>query len=238
MTHAEKLQQIFEAALKDSSDLNQPLKRAFPSSIGAAKVGVSQAVPEPAATPAPVIEAPAKPFVVPAAPTPAANAGLSHSASAELGRLLEKQHNRKNRKRRRGTLVTLAVVLALTGGGSGWFVQSPQRVQAMKEAIRDVRSVGDGNSTVAKYQAALDKVAARSGQIEQATEKMGVSSNQDGVKDPNMDAEMLAMMGGQGKTSGQRNQMVEQAFDSKQNQDGAANEPEATAALTSDGSYR
>ena len=235
MTHAEKLQQIFNAALKDCSDLNKPLKRAFPVSLQAATAIVSQPVPEPVAAPDLVIEAPAKAFIAPA--VPAASSGLSQSESAELGRLLEEQHQRKTRKRRREMLVTLAVVVALTGGGSGWFVQSPQRVQAMKEAIRDVRSIGDVKSMVAKYQAALDKVAVRSKQIDQATESMGVSSKQDGVKDPNMDAEMLAMMGGKGKTTGQRNQMVQRAFGADKN-NVPTKEAEPTAALKADGSYR
>jgi len=232
MTHAEKLQQIFEAALKDSSDLNKPLTRSFPSALGVKPVVVSEPVPESEATPEPVTAAPAKPFAA-----PVASAGLSESESAELGMLLDEQQQRKTRKRRREMLATLAVIVTLTGGGSGWFAQSPQRVQAMKEAIRDVRSVGDVKSMVAKYQRALDKIAVRSKQIDLATESMGVSSNQNSAKDPNMDVEMLSMMGGQGKTTGQRNQMVKHAFAAPK-KDAATKEPDPTAALTSDGSYR
>ena len=44
---------------------------------------------------------------------------------------------------------------------------------------------------------------------------MGVSANQDDAVDPNMNAEMLSLMGGEGKTTGQRNQMVKNAFGSK-----------------------
>ena len=47
MTHAEKLQQIFAAALKDTSEYDHPLTRAFPSSPAAKPVAVSQPAPEP-----------------------------------------------------------------------------------------------------------------------------------------------------------------------------------------------
>lgn len=220
MTHTQKLQQIYEAALKDNSEFTKPLTRAFPTSPSAQPVAVSQ--PAPAPEPEPVIE-------VPAAPT--ADAGLSDAASAELGALLEEQHQRKTNKHRRETLMTLAVVLALTGGGAGWFVQSPQRLQAMKEAIHDIRSVGDVKSIVAKYQAALDKIGDRSKQIDQATISMGVSANQDDAVDPNMNAEMLSLMGGKGKTTGQRNQMVKTAFGSKKDTTEAKSDPQPTAAL-------
>ena len=200
MTHQEKLQQIFEAALKDDSQLDKEPTRAFPTQPSAQPVAVSPLVPAP--EPEPILK-------------PAANAGLSHTASADLGTLLDEQHQRKTNKHRRETVVTLAVVVALTVGGAGWFVQSPQRLHAMKEAVHDIRSIGDVKSIVAKYQAALDKIGDRSKQIDHATVTMGVSANQDDAVDPNMNAEMLSLMGGEGKTTGQRNQIVDNAFGSK-----------------------
>ena len=208
MTHAEKLQQIFDAALKDCSEPVKPLARAFPATLGTAAVTVSQPAPEPECMPEPVEEVPT---------TAAVSAGLiiTPAESAELGRLLEEQQERESRKRRRDMWTSLAVVLVLIGGGSGWFVQSPQRVQALNEAVQDVRSLGDVSSLAARYQAALDKVAIRSKQIDTATESMGVSSNQDGVTDPTMDAETLAMMGGSGKTTRKRSELITQKFQTK-----------------------
>ena len=220
MTHTEKLQQIFAAALKDNSEFDKAPTRAFPTSPSAQPVAVSQ--PAPAAEPEPVIEVPA---------APAENAGLSAAASAELGTLLDEQHQRKASKHRRETLATLAVILTLTGGGVGWIVQSPQRLQAMKEAVHDIRSVGDVKSIVAKYQAALDKIGDRSKQIDHATVSMGVSANQDDAVDPNMNAEMLALMGGKGKTTGERNQKVQNAFGSQKDTTEAKNDPQPTAAV-------
>lgn len=201
MTDKEKLQRLFEAALKDSSEVTQPPTPLFPK-------------PQVALAAAPVVIAPA-PAAVTVAEIPAvsvAQAGMTDAASAELGSLLDEQQQRKARKRRREALVTLGVCLTLTGGACGWYVQNPERVQAFREAIRDIRSVGDVASMVAKYQAALDKISVRSNQIDQATQAMGVSTELKEGEDANMEAEMLAMMGGEGKTSGQRNQALEKNF--------------------------
>jgi hypothetical protein len=224
MTDQVKLQRLFEAALKDSSDFNKPFTRAFPTPQArvAGPVVVVQAQPE-------LVEPP----VVEARVEPLANAGLNETDSAELGALLQEQQQRKTRKRRREALITLSVLVAVIGGGCGWFVQSPQRIQALNEAIRDIRSVGDVTSMVAKYQASLDKVAVRSKQIDQATEAMGVSSNEADEKDPNMEAEMLAMMGGEGKTTGQRNQMLQKSFGNKD----ATKAPSANAKMTEANSF-
>lgn len=205
MTHTEKLQQIFEAALKDNSEFNKPLTRTFPATLGAKPVAVSQPAPEPEpeCEPESFQEVP---------PGPVANAGLSDPASAELAGLLEEQQHRKTRERLRRTLMTLGIFTILTGNAFCWFVNSPQRVVALSQAIQDIRSVGDVGSTAAKYQVALDKIAVRSKQIDQATAAMGVKPGQDGGKDSNMDAEMLTIMGGNGTTSGQRNQLVQHHF--------------------------
>lgn len=220
MTHTEKLQQIFDAALKDNSEFTNPPAQAFSTSPSAQQVAVSQLAPAP--EPEPVMEVPAG---------PAANAGLSAAASEELGVLLEEQHQRKTNKRHCETVVTLAVVLALTVGGAGWFVQSPQRLQAMKEAIHDIRSVGDVKSIAAKYQAALDKIGDRSKQIAQVTVALNVSPKQNDAADPHMNAEMLSLTGGKGKTTGQRNQMVLSAFSSQKKTVEPKNDPQPTAAM-------
>jgi hypothetical protein len=97
---------------------------------------------------------------------------------------------RQKRKRRRELIGTFVVLLGLNGGGLGGFVQSPSRLLAFREAMADIRSVGDVAAMVAKYQVALDKIATRSNQIDPATEAMG----------------------GEGKTTGQRNQKLQNAF--------------------------
>jgi len=219
MTDNEKLQKLFQAALKAPSvEGKAPLERAFPT-------------PTPVAAPQPIAEPireavamPAPPATLEADAPPLANAGLSEAASAELGALLDEQMRRKNRKRRRETIGTLIVFFLFTGGGVGWFVQSPGRIQALKEAIRDIHDAGDIKTMVAKYQKALDRIAVHSQQIDHATESMGCSANQENEKDPNFNVEMKAMMGGKGKTTGERNSALQKTFGKKFKQ------PESTEA--------
>jgi hypothetical protein len=64
---------------------------------------------------------------------------------------------RQKRKRRRKLIGTFVVLLGLNGGGLGGFVQSPSRLLAFREAMADIRSVGDVAAMVAKYQVALDE---------------------------------------------------------------------------------
>ena len=220
MTDKEKLQKLFQAALLDASEEKVTLARAYPKSTldnarspGTDSVrssGCSASRPGtrghgPAQVVAPV--AAATDFV-----QPMENAGLDAAAAEELRILLDEQHLRMKRKRRRETVGALAVFLAMTGGGFGWFVHSPDRVQAVRDAVKEVRSVGDIAGMVAKYQKALDKIGTRSQDIDAATESMGVSSNQDGMKDVYMDAEMKEMMGGEGKTVGERNNLLQEKF--------------------------
>ena len=130
--------------------------------------------------------------------------------------------------------MTLGVLLALAGGGFAWFAQSPYRVQAIREAIRDIRSLGDIQGLAAKYRAALDKVAERSNQVNQATESIGGTSKQDGEKDPYLDKEMRSIMGADGKTTGERNRSLQEKFGNGkpplgQSQDPAGRAPGAAA---------
>lgn len=216
MTDKEKLQKLFQAALNDVNEEKVTLARAYPKSTleslaAQATIPVASVTPvqpEPVAmVPAPVVTAPE--FV-----QPLENAGLDATAAEELRILLEEQHHRLKRKRIRETVGALVVFLALTGGGFGWFVHSPDRVQAVRAAIKEVRSVGDIAGMVAQYQKALDKIGTRAQDIDIATESMGVSANQEGMKDVYMDAEMKQMMGGEGKTAGERNRMLQEKFGS------------------------
>ncbi|MEI7909944.1 MAG: hypothetical protein WCK77_09940 [Verrucomicrobiota bacterium] len=206
MTDNEKLRKLFQAALRVPDQLQPGDQAAGTAASGGIPQPASQVLPPPV---------PISSGLVAAAPSPApgiANAGLDAAASAELGALLDEQHKRKRRKRRLEALATLGVFLALTGGGFGWFVHSPERVQAFHEAMRDIHSLGDIQGLVAKYRIALDRVAVHSGQIDGATESMGVSSHQDGEKDPNFDKEMHTMMGGGGTTSGERSRGLLEKF--------------------------
>jgi hypothetical protein len=225
MTDKEKLQKLFDAALKDPSlPVGGVPKRAFPETPSHQPRTPEAPPVQAASTPAPEASAPEQPVDA----TPKTGV-LDDAASTELGALLDEQIAKQRRKRKREALVTAIVLLGLTGGGFAWFVQSPERIEAVTSAIREIRSVGDVKSLVAKYQAALDRIAARSQQIDQASAAMGVKHSAEDDKDPNMDAEMKQMMGGEGKTVGQRNAALQKTFGERAKANGGV--PKATAAL-------
>ena len=205
-TDPDKLQKLFQAALNDSSCDKPQLTRAFPTSPPPEQV-VAQPAVQAAPAPTPIVEA--SDFV-----QPLTNAGLDEVAAGELKILLDEQHLRLRRKRLRDSLVMAAILFGTTGGGYAWFVQSPDRVHAVTSAIKEIRSVGDVAGMVGSYRKALAKIATRSKQIDDATVSMGGSANQDGMKDVYMEAEMSEMMGGKGKTVGQRNKMLQEKFGS------------------------
>lgn len=216
MTDKEKLQKLFQAALLDTNEERVTLARAYPKSTletlaaQAATPSAPLVAAQPISEPVALVPAQAATDLV----QPMANAGLDATSAEELRILLEEQHRRLKSKRRRETIGALVVFLGLAGGGFGWFVHDPSRVQAVRDAVKEVRSVGDIAGMVAKYQKALDKIATRSQDINAATESMGVSSDQSGMKDVNMDSEMKEMMGGEGKTVGERNRVLQEKFGS------------------------
>lgn len=226
MTDKQKLQALFDAALKAPAESTSSPQRAVPTpSI--------EAMPEPAAVIAPVFAppsanspAPAAPVAVAVAPMPAAAPALDPAAAEELGRLLDEQLRRKKRRRRIEALVTACLFFGSTAGGTIWFVQDESRVQAFKEAMRDIRSVGDVKSLVAKYQDALDRIGARGQQIDQATAAMGIKPSAGDEKDPFFEEEMKQMMGKDGgKTVGERNRLLKQNFAHMEKEHGGAPKP-------------
>ena len=202
MIDQEKMQKLFEAALRSpsESDALKP-ERAVVSPAPA------PLVPQQALAP---VAAPDVDATMPGPAGPVINAGLDEESAAELGALLDERHRRMQRKRRRRTLVTVVFLLVLVGGGYGWFIQSPQRVQAFHEAMDDIRSVGDITSIVAKYNKSLDKIKVHSMQIDHATASLGIDPAKDDGKDPYLDKEMKDMMIGEGKTVGERNRLLKE----------------------------
>ena len=233
MTDKQKLQHLFDAALKAPTDFSSgPLRRASPTAAAPAEPA-SAACPLPAPQPSAALpgEADLAEQDAPSATPPP----LDKAAADALGALLDEQVRRQARKRRRSALVTATVLLGLTGGGFAWFVQSPERVHAFTSAISEIRSVGDVKSMVARYQAALDRISVRGKQIDQATSALGVTPGIGNDADPHMEAEMKEMMGGEGTTVGQRNRALQKTFGDKAKEHGGA--LKATTALNEADSF-
>jgi len=143
-----------------------------------------------------------------------AAASLDNTISAELGAILDAKVAREKRSRRRSLFITLFIFLGLTGGTSAWFVSNPERLAALKTTIADIKSAGDIKGMVAKYQKALDKIAVRGKQIDNATVSMGVDpASAAGMADQGFDKEMREMMGENGgPTTASRNAKLQEKF--------------------------
>ncbi len=242
MANQEDLDKLFEAALHEKqapSRFGTPesqmksapaaFSRPAPVDPGQADAGAFRAAPSAfqAAPPAPSVfqAAPssvfqaAAPAVEPVVRREAqAEASLDISINAELAAIMDEKISKEKRRRKRGFLVTILFFVGVTGGAAGWVVSDPDRFEAMKSAIAEIKSVGDVQGMVAKYQKALDKVAVRGEQIDAATISMGVDpTSVDEHEDPGFDKEMQAMMGEDGgKTTAARDKLLREKFKSVQ----------------------
>lgn len=233
MTDKEKLQQLFQAALQETSHGTKPLARAFPT-VPAVTLPVAPSTPIPEMVEPVIMQAPVATKVEPLV-EPMPNAGLDAATSAELGALLDAQIRRKARRRRRELVMTLVVCFGLTGGGFAWFVQSPSRVQAWNEAMGDIRSLGDVKGLVAKYQKALDRIATRSQQIDQASVAMGVDPTKVSNEDPYFSKETAEVMKVEGVDTGARNKKLQDSLGKLvKHSDAAAAASSANSATPSD----
>ncbi len=222
------MQKLFAAALRAPAE-SEAIKPTRAVPVTPAVAAVPQA---PAPIPAQTAMEPTVPAATQVPATPSINAGLDNAASAELAALLDAQNLRKQRRQRRDSLIAALLLLGFVGGGVGWFIHSPNRVKAFREAINDIRSVGDVRSIVAKYNVALEKIKVRSAQVDGATTTLGVDPTKDDGKDPYLEKEMKEMAGGEGKTVGERNRLLREKFGSVENNSGKLAIPAPAAPAT------
>lgn len=254
MTDGKDLEKLFEAALNEKqapSRFGTPedLKKSAPAAfLRAAPVAAAQDGAS-AFTPAPPVSQPAASAFQPApsafqAAAPVVRrdaqgeASLNQSINAELASLMDAKVAKDKRRRRKGFLITVLFLVGVTGGATGWVVLNPNRYAALKAVIAEIRSVGDIQGIVAKYQKSLDKVAERGKQIDSAALAMGIEpTSVDDHEDPGFDKEMQAMMGEEGgKTTAARDKILRDKFNSVEEtgslmptKDGAKNEEPAEA---------
>lgn len=139
---------------------------------------------------------------------------LDTGISAELGAILDAKVAKAKRKRRRGLVLMVLFFVTTIGGAAGWVVSNPERYDAMKNVVAEIKSVGDIKGMVAEYQKALDKVAVRSQHIDAATVSMGIDpTSADNMEDQGFDKEMREMMGEDaGPTTAARNEKLQKKF--------------------------
>lgn len=173
-------------------------------------------------SPATTQKAQTQPAITQPTPTAKSNTApvLDDKASDELGDLLEKKLSKESRSRKRNKILTVAAIIIVVGGGAGWFVQSEDRVNTVKGVFSDIRSATDAKELAGSYEESLDKVSARSKQIDQASLAMGITDTTEDPNDTTIDDEMRKMMGGEGKTTGERDRAVREAFGARAKESG------------------
>jgi hypothetical protein len=232
MSGSENLDKLFEAALNEKQAPSrygtpESLMKDAPAAFKKPAASFQAAAQQPSPSvfkAAPSVFQAAAPARAVAMAEPAvqrdalAEASLGSELNAELAEILDAKIAREKRRRRRGFYMMILFFVAATGGTAGWVVTNPERYEAMKSAIAEIKSVGDIQGMVAKYQKALDKIAVRGKQIDAATTAMGVDpTSVDEHEDPGFDKEMQAMMGEEGgKTTAARDKILRKKFNSVQ----------------------
>ncbi len=159
-------------------------------------------------------------------------ASLETGISAELGAIMDAKIARAKRKRKRSLILMALFFVGGTGGSAAWVAANPERIDAMKKVVAEIKSVGDIQGMVEKYQKALDKIAVRGEQINEATLSMGVDpASAENMADQGFDKEMREMMGEDGgPTTAARNAKLQEKFKHVQEGGSLMGGPEAKAA--------
>jgi len=177
-------------------------------------VSATAAAAPAAMTSLPVSAAPAT-FV--AAPAATAAPVYKDTEDPELRALLDEQEARMKGKLKRQRRTVNVLVLACLAATGVWYSKSPwaqaqvaSLIPALRQTVGDAKLIAGGTK---QYDKSLEKIKAHGGQIDEATRAMGV--NPDAYSkddDPDMDNEMKQFMGGEGKTTGDRNRALKGKF--------------------------
>jgi hypothetical protein len=215
MTAQEKIQELAMAALRSAPPAPgvpkpatfmadaEKLRAAIPVAVPAApeaKAGLDiSSLPVAEAKPAPQSEA--LPF--------------KDEGDPELRAMIEARDAQKAKSLKRNGIAVSCTFLALLVAGGTWFAVSPSAqakvarvVPLFKESVRDARSLAD---TKENFDKSLEKVAGHGQFIDEATRSLGADPNSvTKEQEAELDASMKQMMGGEGRTTSERNKELQQ----------------------------
>lgn len=219
MAEREDLEKLFEAALQDKAaparfGTPEALRKTAPAAFRRSAAGGEAAADDSQAAPAVAVTAAERGV----RRDTQAGASLDVSINAELAAIMDEKVDGNKRRRRRSFLVTMLFFLGVAGAVAGWVVSNPDRFEALKMSLAEIKSLGDVKGMAAKYQKALDKVAVRGKQIDAATSSLGVDPTAvDENRDGGFDKEMKELMGEDGgKTTAERDKLLKEKFKSVQ----------------------
>lgn len=133
----------------------------------------------------------------------------------DLSQLLDEQVARLVKKRRQANWVIFAFFGLMMGSASAWYASSEGNRRMVADLIMDIKAsgkdfklIGSATGMASQYDKALEKIGTRSQDVDQATTSLGIDPTK--VTEDGMETEMKDMMGGKGKTSGERNRLLQQ----------------------------
>ncbi len=205
--------------------------RSAPPPAGVPKPATFMAAPEKLRVAIPV-SAPVEPEVKPAMPVmpapvePVATAvaevaslpeapAFKDEGCPELRAMIDEREAKKQTTQKRQSLAVTLSLLAMLAAAGGWFAVSPSAqakvakvVPLFKESLRDVKALAN---TKENFDKQLEQVGSRNNQIDDATRALGVDPTT--VPDEagaELDTALQDMMGGEGRTTSERNKEVQE----------------------------
>ena len=132
----------------------------------------------------------------------------------DLSSLLDLQDQRQADESKRASRTMIGAFGFLLAFGLVWYAAAETNrrkvdglIQNVIESRRDLDQMSNPSEVTAAYDEVLAKLGNRSTDIDTATRSMGVDPST--VKEDGMDPEMKTMMGGEGRTVGERKREVE-----------------------------
>lgn len=133
----------------------------------------------------------------------------------DISQLIDEQIARLAKKRRHANWVTLSFFGLMVGSASAWYSSSKDNSRIVADLITDIKASGKDFDLIrsvtcmaSQYDKALEIISNRSKDINKATISLGIDPKS--VKEDGMESEMKDMMGGKGKTIGERDRMLKQ----------------------------
>jgi hypothetical protein len=137
----------------------------------------------------------------------------------DIYQLLDEQVARLAKKGRQGNWLTVSFFGLMIGSASAWFSSSEDNRRIVADLITDIKASGKDLDLIrsvtvmaSQYDKALEMIGNRSKDIEKATISLGIDPRS--VTEDGMEREMKEMMGGRGKTVGERDRLLQQKLGS------------------------
>jgi hypothetical protein len=215
MTTQERINQLAMAALSSAPPTpSLPKPATFTPALESLRESTIRVViPAAIVTDAPVLQA-APVVAEPAEDAPVAPA-LQHQSDPEFNALIEERDARMKKKLFRQRMTVNLLVLSFFAGTGTWYANSPRAqaevaslIPALRQSVKDVKMLGNILGTFDKQ---LQKIGTHGTAIDEATRSMGIDPTKVSEKDDvHMDKEMNEFTRGEGKTTHQRDQMLQE----------------------------